>query len=341
VLATFYKGNETITTVGVTNGAPGKDEVQVKIAFCGVCGTDLHIFHGVMDQRVSMPHIMGHECSGEIAQIGANVKDLKIGDKVVVRPLGPCGECAACKVGNSHICYNLNFLGVDTAGAMQSHWIVPAETIHKIPDDLSLEYAALIEPLAVACHDVARGRVAEGEKVVVIGGGPIGVLVALVARSAGAEVVISEVNQFRVDFAEKLGLKAVNPMENPIEEYVLEWTGGAGADVVFEASASKPGAAVMTRLPRARGRIVVVGIFGQAPEIDLKAFFLRELEMVGARVYEREDYDKAIRLAASGDLPLKEIITKIEPMSELQRVMTELSSRDSNAMKVLINCQEQ
>ncbi len=336
----LYKGNETVVTSKATPVAPGKNEVQVKIAYCGVCGTDLHIFHGVMDQRVTMPHTMGHECSGEISRIGEDVIGLKVGDRVVVRPLGSCGECAACKSGQSHICYNLNFLGVDTAGAMQSHWTVPADTIHKIPEELPLDYAALIEPMAVACHDVARGRVAKGEKVVVIGGGPIGLLVALVAKDAGAEVVVSEVNQFRIDFAKKLGLNAVNPINKSIEEYVDEWTDGVGVDVVFEASASKPGASVMTKLPRTRGRIVVVGIFGQPVEVELKAFFLRELELVGARVYEKEDYDKAIRLAASGELPLKEIITKIEPMSELQRVMEELSSRDSKAMKVLINCQE-
>ncbi|MGL1893126.1 MAG: alcohol dehydrogenase catalytic domain-containing protein [Spirochaetaceae bacterium] len=338
MIATFYNGNEDISVKEVTNGSLANDEVEVKISYCGICGTDLHIFHGVMDQRVKIPHIMGHECSGVVSQIGDNVSNIKIGDRVVIRPLSSCGECAACKSGNSHICYNLNFLGVDTSGAIQSNWIVPAETIHKIPKELSLDFAALIEPLAVACHDISRGRVQKGDKVVVIGGGPIGLLVSLVARHAGADVVISEVNKFRLDFAEKLNLKTVNPIEQPIDEYVDKWTDGVGVDVVFEASASKAGARDMTKLSRARGRIVVVGIFGQPTEIDLKAFFLRELELVGARVYESIDYEKAIDLAVSGDLPLKEIITKIAPMAELQEVMDELSKKDSNAMKVLIDC---
>lgn len=336
--ATFYKGNESIVLGDSPDVKPVEGEVQVKIAYCGVCGTDLHIFHGIMDQRVPANHIMGHECSGEIAAVGDGVSGLEIGQKVVVRPLGPCGECAACKAGNSHICYNLNFLGVDTPGAMQSLWTVPADTIHTIPDNLSLDYAALIEPLAVACHDVKRGRVAEGEKVVVIGGGPIGVLAALVAKEAGGDVVVSEINPNRIAFAESLGIKAVNPLENPIEDYVKTWTEGALADVVIEASASRPGAAVMTKLARARGRIVVVGIFGQPPEVELKDFFLKEIEMVGARVYQKDDYDKAIELAASGKLPLKELITKVSPLSELEDVMRELSDPGNSAMKILIDC---
>lgn len=335
--ATFYKGNQTIAVGEGTKVSPKDDEVRIKVAYSGICGTDLHIFHGVMDQRVKTPQIVGHECSGIVDEIGDNVAHVKLGDKVVVRPLSPCGDCPACNTGNSHICYNLDFLGIDTPGAMQSYWTVPADTIHKIPDDMDLKFGALIEPLAVACHDVSRAKLQKGEKAVVIGGGPIGILVALAAQSVGAEVLISEVNEYRLGFANDLGIKTVNPMKTNLVEYVNEWTNGAGADVAFEVSGSKPGAMVMTDVVRTRGRIVVVAIFGNPPEINMKQVFWREIEIFGARVYEKEDYERAIALAFSGKLPLDKMITKVRPLEDLQEVLKNMTG-NQQSMKILMEC---
>jgi len=216
-----------------------------------------------MDQRVSVPQVIGHEMSGEIAEIGQDVEGWEVSERVVVRPLAPCGDCPACRAGHAHICYKLGFLGIDTPGAFQGSWTVPAHTLHRLPETLPLDQAALIEPLSVACHDVRRGNVQPGENAVVIGGGPIGTLVALVAQHKGARVLISEINPFRVHLARELGLEAVNPLENDLPALVEERTEGAGADVVFEVSGSAGGASTMTQLARTRGRIVVVAIFAQ------------------------------------------------------------------------------
>lgn len=335
--ATFYEGNKKISVGEGTKIDPKKDQVRIKVAYSGICGTDLHIFHGVMDGRVNKPHITGHECSGVVDAIGSDVTNVKVGDKVVVRPLNPCGECYACKSGNSHICYNLDFIGVDTPGCMQEYWTLNSETMFKIPDDMDLQLAALVEPLAVASHDVARGRLVAGEKAVIIGGGPIGLLIAFAAMEAGAEVVISEINDYRLEFAKKLGIKTVNPMEQDLVEFVNEWTDGVGADVCFEVSASKPGALVMTEVVRTRGRVVLVGIFGNPPEINLKPVFLREIEILGARVYEVADYEKAIDIIASGKYPLDQLVTKVAPLAELQEVFNGMDT-DSQSMKILIEC---
>jgi threonine dehydrogenase-like Zn-dependent dehydrogenase len=167
-----------------------------------------------------------------------------------------------------------------------------------------MDRAALIEPLAVACHDVRLGEVKPKEEVVVIGGGPIGLLIALVAASIKARVLVSEVNSFRLNMARELGLEAVNPKEVDLADLVGKRSGGAGADVVFEVSGSAAGAATMTQLVRSRGRIVIVAIFAEAPRVDLFRFFWRELRLCGARVYEPEDFNQATALAASGALPL-------------------------------------
>ncbi len=123
--AVFYEGNQVISVGECTPVAPGPGEVQLKVSHCGICGTDLHIYHGVMDKRVTFPQIMGHEVSGTVAAIGDGVEGFAVGDPVAVMPLDPCGDCPACDAGHSHICQNLKFLGIDTPGAFQSFWTVP------------------------------------------------------------------------------------------------------------------------------------------------------------------------------------------------------------------------
>ena len=334
--AAYYQGNRTIKLGESVPRTPGLDEVRIHVAYCGVCGTDLHIFKGGMDKRVSIPQVIGHEMSGEIAEVGGNVRGWSVGDRVVVRPLHPCGNCPACRAGHAHICYNLKFLGIDTPGAFQGSWTVPAHTLHRLPPNLPFDRAALIEPVAVACHDVRLGEVKSGEEVVVIGGGPIGLLIALVAASIKARVLVSEVNPFRLNLAREIGLEAVNPREVDLADLIGKRTGGAGADVVFEVSGSGAGAATMTQLVRSRGRIVIVAIFGEAPKVDLFRFFWRELRLRGARVYEAEDFDKAIALSASGALPLEHLISARQPLKDLQTVFEQIET-STDLMKVLID----
>ncbi len=338
--AAYYAGKRKIILGDSPLIHPGPEEVRLQVAYCGICGTDLHIFKGGMDKRVSIPQVIGHEMAGEIVEVGANVKGWSIGDRVVVRPLAPCGSCLACQSGFSHICYNLKFLGIDTPGAFQGSWTVPAYTLHRIPAHLPLDEAALIEPLAVACHDIRRGEVKPGEEVVVIGGGPIGLLISLVAGQEGAKVLLAEINPFRLNLARELGLEAINPQEIDLTALVNKRTAGAGADVVFEVSGSAQGATLMTQLVRARGRIVIVAIFGEMTKVDLFRFFWRELHLCGARVYEPIDFERAISLAASRALPLPKLISAKRPLSELGQALEEIDS-NANLMKILIATQEE
>ncbi len=333
--AAYYLGDHTIRHGPGEIIEPKSGEVQLKVSHCGICGTDLHIYHGAMDARVKMPLVMGHEMSGTVQSVGDGVVNFAAGDKVVVMPLAPCGDCPACATGHSHICHNLNFLGIDTPGAFQSYWTVPAYTLHRMPEHLSLAHGALIEPLAVAAHDVRLAGVKAGDEVVVLGGGPIGLLVALVARQAGARVLVSEINPYRVELAMRLGLDAINPNEADLIKLVMQRTSGAGADIVFEVSGSQAGASVMTELLRTRGLAVVVAIFARKPEVDLFRFFWRELRLQGVRVYESEDFTAAIELAASGVLPLDDLITDIRPLSALKSGFKDLD-RGGRVMKILL-----
>ena len=271
--AAFSEGDRKIR-LGVGSPVdPGAGEVQLQVSHCGICGTDLHIFHGAMDARVKMPLVMGHEVSATVQKLGAGVEGFDLGNRVVVMPLAPCADCPACADGHSHICHNLVFLGIDTPGAFQSYWTIPAYTVHRIPTNLSMAHAALIEPLAVACHDVRLANLRAGDHVVVLGGGPIGMLVALVRGMRAPRSSFRRLILTASSWPEKSDWKRSIPTETDLIERVMRWTKGRGADIVFEVSGSQAGADIMTELLRTRGLAVIVAIFAQKPKIDLFRFF--------------------------------------------------------------------
>jgi 2-desacetyl-2-hydroxyethyl bacteriochlorophyllide A dehydrogenase len=335
--AAYYEGKHTFRVGPGEALAPGPGEVRLHVAYCGVCGTDVHIYHGRMDQRVSIPQVIGHEAACEVAELGPGVEDVAVGDGVVVRPL-QVGAPSPADNNCAHIGQNMKFIGIDTPGAFQGAWTVPAYTLHRLPPEMSLRDAALVEPVAVACHDVRLARLAAEEKAVVVGGGPIGLLIALVARLRGAGVLVSEINPQRLNLAKDLGFAAVNPIEEDLVEAVGRFTQGAFADVVFEVSGAAAGVAAMTELPRVRGRIMMVAIHGEPQPVDLFKFFWRELQLIGARAYEAEDFEAAIGLIADGALPLDRIVTQVSPLDNIQSVF-ETIDQDPAGMKYLIECQ--
>lgn len=336
--ASLYQGNQTFSIEEKDIVAPSAGEVQIKVAYCGVCGTDVHIYHGMMDKRVSIPETIGHEMSGTVEAVGAEVTGYTVGEKVVVRPLDNRAEQPSDK-GYSHVCKNLKFIGIDSPGAMQQYWNVPAFTLHKLSKDTDLKLAALTEPLAVACHDVRLSELKKDEVAVVLGGGPIGMLVAMVAKSKGARVIISEVNPTRIKMAQDLGFETVNPTKTDVVDFIEKETEGRLADVVFEVAGVQPTVDLMTQIAGIRGRIVMVAIHGQAKNVSLFQFFWKELKLIGARVYEPEDYDEAIALITANELPFESMITKVEPLTNIQQVFENID-KNPDGMKVLMDCQK-
>lgn len=335
ITAAIFRGGKRFTVEQVAARAAGPDEVSIRVAYCGICGTDLHVFHGNMDQRVGDCRVLGHEMAGTIEAVGASVQGLEIGQRVVVRPLISCGDCPACSAGFAHNCHQLRVVGIDTDGAMQELCTVPALTVHVVPDDVPLDHAALIEPTAVACHDVRLSRLQPGEDVVVVGGGPIGLLIALVARARGGNVLVSEVNEQRLSLAQRMGFDTINPADLDIVQVVNARTGSKGADVVFEVSGTQPGVDAMTAIAATRGRLVMVAIHAQKPQMDLFQVFWRELQLIGARVYEPDDYEAAIELISSGTVDVGRLITDVSPLEEVQSAFEALET-DPTAMKSLL-----
>ncbi|MFY1699107.1 zinc-dependent alcohol dehydrogenase [Solwaraspora sp. WMMA2101] len=317
---------------------PGDGELTIAVAYTGICGTDLHIYHGGMDARVGVPAVLGHEMSGRVAAVGAGVAGWTVGQAVTVMPTRSCGRCVACRRGRSHVCHAMDFLGIDSPGAMQSSWTVPAELVLPLPEGVPLDHAALVEPLAVAVHDVRRASVAATDHVVVVGGGPVGVLIAAVAKQRGAPVLLVEPDPFRRGVAGRIGIETIDPQTVDPVAAVTEWTVGAGADVAFEVSGSAPGVATAVDVLTTHGRLVLVAIHTQPRAVDLHRFFWRELELRGARLYQRDDMLEAIRLVASGAVPVGALISRTVPVDAVTDAFDALDRR-AGVLKVLIDWQ--
>lgn len=336
--AARYRGDHSITVDEIESTAPGAGEVQIEVAYTGICGTDLHILHGSMDSRVRVPQPIGHEMSGTIAAVGEGVGGFAVGDRVTVMPLSWCGDCPACRAGNEHICQRLDFVGIDSPGSLQQLWNVPADILVPLPEGMSLAHAALVEPLAVACHDVARSRLAPGETAVVVGGGPIGQLIGVVAARSGARVILIEPNAERRALAARFGAEVVDPIADDPIAYVESATDGAGADVVFEVAGVAATALGSVDYAKVRGRVVLVAIHAQPVPMNLHRVFWRELELIGARVYERPDFERAVELLAAGEVPADDLITRIVPLGDTQLAFDELGA--AGAMKILVDVQK-
>jgi 2-desacetyl-2-hydroxyethyl bacteriochlorophyllide A dehydrogenase len=337
VLAASYVGDQTFSVADRKAVEPGPGEVRIDVAYVGICGTDLHIKHGAMDRRVDIPAVIGHEMSGRIAAVGAGVDEWAIGEAVTVMPLDWCGACAACRAGNQHVCQNLVFVGIDAPGAMQQSWTVPARLLVRLPENLRLDHAALTEPAAVAVHDVRRSGLQAGEKALVVGGGPIGLLIALVAAAEGAEVVVSEPSAHRRAIAERLALRTLDPFDLGFDQAIDVWTEGAGAQVAFEVSGSEAGLAAATYGLGVRGRLVVVAIHNEPKPVALFRVFWRELSVIGARVYERRDFERAVQCVATGEIPAGALISAVTPLASTADAF-EILEHGGDVMKVLIDC---
>jgi (R,R)-butanediol dehydrogenase / meso-butanediol dehydrogenase / diacetyl reductase len=306
MLAARYLGPHHVRSQEVSLPEIGNEEALIEVEACGFCGSDINIIAGT-HPRAKAPLTLGHELSGRIVQLQTSEKSLAIGDRVTTYPLISCGHCYACTHGYPHVCKDLKLYGFDVDGGMAQFVKLPVSSLMKLPDGMSARIGALIEPLAVAVHGVARSNLDQVKLAVVLGAGPIGLLTALVAQARGIpQVIISDVLTSRKEFAESLGLRAVEAGEN-LRHMVMELSGQNGADLLFECAGHPSSALEMSTLIRSRGVIVNLGVFKKPVAIDMQAINFKEIEILGSRVYERKDFETAIDLAMN--LPMERIVT--------------------------------
>lgn len=332
--AAFYRGPLRFETgsAPIPRRKPG--EALLHVRRVGICGSDLHIFQGHLDHRVPKNGIIGHETISDVVEAPAD-SGFTSGDRVVVEPVLFCGTCRACRMGATYLCYHLKVLGVDAPGGMQEYWTVPADRLLKVPDSLDDDRAALIEPLAVATHDVARAQVSAGDKVIVFGGGPIGTLIALVCRARGAQPRVVELNPYRLGMLKRLEVDTIGP-DDDVRRNVSAWTDGDGADVCFEVTGSPGAVSVMTDVVRVWGTISVIAIHAEPVPLNLYPLFARELTVQGSRLYTRAAWEEAIRLASANAVDVGSLVTRRIPLEDLQKGMEEALA-GGPVMKLLVD----
>lgn len=294
--------------------APGEHELLVEVAAVGICGSDVHYFeHGELGPNVvRAPHILGHEVSGRVVALGAKADGKSVGDRVVIEPGLPCQTCADCASGRYNLCTEARFLGAPPVdGALRGHLTVDAAQAFTLPDSVSDQAGALIEPLAVAVWACRRGSIVAGHRVLVIGAGPVGLLVAQVAAARGASVMIVDINEHRVALARRLGVSEACSATD-----LAALPDDGRADVLFECSGSVAALAAGLDVVRPGGTVVIVGM---APEglvtFPLTQLQRRELTVIGSFRYV-DSFPEAVELAASGRIALEPLITSRYPLEE-------------------------
>jgi 2-desacetyl-2-hydroxyethyl bacteriochlorophyllide A dehydrogenase len=287
----------------------GPGEVLVKVAYVGVCGSDMYIYSG-MHPRAKAPLVMGHEFSGTIVK---GHPTLPPGTPVTVYPLLSCGRCEPCLSGAAHVCNTLRLIGIDCDGAMAEYVKVPAEKILEIPKTLSLKLGAFIEPLAVGVHAVRRCGYKPGDRAIVYGAGPIGLAVAACLRYFGAsEVMVVEGNPYRLAMAKKIGCTTIDAGSD-IRARVKEITAGANADFAFDCAAHPSVQETLMDVVKVHGTVVIVGSYKKPPEVDLLKVEFKELTITGIRVYERRDFEIATAMLESGVVDFDALLTESAP----------------------------
>ena len=311
----------------VPEPVPADGEVIVRARYAGLCGTDLHIVEGA-HPRARFPLALGHEFvavpeSGPLA-----------GRSVLVDPLIPCGACAACDMGASNACAKLRLIGIDRHGALAGRVAVSADRLHVVPEGIPDEVAPLAEPIAVAVHVVRRVPPLLGRVVVVMGGGPVGLLVAHVARRAGGEVFVSEPSAARRAVAEALRFELLDAAD-PLGD-VQRRTGGSLADVVFDAAGAAPVAALLPSLVKPSGTIAIVGAYAGPTPLDLQAVMFKELSLIGHRTYLPADIDAALAILAADQRALRPLLSGTVQPDDVAETIEAL--RRGQGMKYVVAC---
>jgi L-iditol 2-dehydrogenase len=320
---------------------PAAGEALIRIAKSGVCGSDVHAYLGE-HPFISCPVTPGHEFSGVIAELGAGVQGLSVGSKVTVEPSLVCGTCYNCRRGRYNICQNLTVIGCQSPGAMAEYLAVPAGKVIPLPEGMSYEEGALVEPLAVAVRVVSRGGYVGGKKVVIQGAGTIGLLTMQAARAHGAAAALQvAVVASRLELARKLGADHVaNVKEKSLASAIQEYFGPDGADIIYECVGVESTISQAIEVARKGSVIVVAGVFGKRVNVDMALVQDHELELIGTLMYTRPDFLEAVRLIAEKKVQVLPLVTHRYALDQAAQAFETARAGGEKALKVLVNVGE-
>lgn len=316
----------------------GPGQVRIRIQRIGVCGSDIHVFHG-KHPFVTYPLVQGHEYAGVIDSIGEGVVDIKLGDNVTATPQEVCGACPPCKRGQYNACEELKVRGFQAPGCAQDYFVTEADKIIKLPADFRPEQGAFVEPVAVAAHSTSLAGDLTGKNVVVSGAGTIGNFVAQACKCHGAaKVLIADVSDYRLQVAQQVGVDAVcNVSEEPLADAAKRVFGERGFEVGAEVAGVEPSLSALTAGIGKGGTLLIVGVFGDKPAVDMSVVCEHELTLKGSMMYRHEDFEQAVRWIASGEIQTDPLVSKHFDFGDFDKAYEFIEAEGDKAMKIMID----
>ncbi|MCM3782151.1 2,3-butanediol dehydrogenase [Neobacillus mesonae] len=322
-----------------------KDKVKIKVKYAGICGSDLHAYHHGIGVQTGVPHpisgkmaplTLGHEFSGIIEEIGEDVTGYSVGDRVAIEPLIYCGKCENCKKGNYNQCNQFGFIGLNDNGGFAEYVIVEPYMLHKLPDEVSFEEGALVEPTSVALHAVRQSQLKVGNNVAVFGAGPIGLLTILAAKSAGAAKIFAiDVSDERLELASSLGAITINSLKDNPNDIIAA---AGGVEVAYEAAGVQPTFSSALSVVKKGGEVMVIAAFAEAPKVDIMELMTKEANITSILAY-RHIFPEVISLIAEGKMDVKKVITKKITLDRIIEDGLELLLKDKSQAKILVEIQ--
>jgi len=344
--AAVYYGNHKLEIEGMPEPTPGAGQVKVKVDRNGICGTDLHEYYdGPIFISPSDPHpltgraapvIIGHEFSGVVTEVGAGVTSVHEGDNVTIEPIYRCGECRPCRAGHYNLCTSIGFHGLMADGGMAEYTVVPQNQVHQLPDTVSLELGALVEPMSVAYHAATLAELNDQSRALIFGAGPIGIGLWFALKGMGlSEVDVVEPSATRRASIEALGARTLDPTSQDVAALVAEQTSGDGVDAAFDAAGVQPAVETALNCVGERRPLISVAIYDKPLATPLINLVLRERRIQGTICYTADDYRAVIALMAKGHYDTTGWVESIPLSNVIENGYEEL--RAGRRMKLLVD----
>lgn len=313
-------------------------EILLRIKKIGVCGSDIHVYHG-KHPATPYPVVQGHEYSAIVEAIGEQVTKVKVGSMATARPQLVCGVCGPCKRGQYNACQELKVQGFQAPGVAQELFVVTEDRIVPIPETMSLEQGAMIEPASVGAHSTNRVSSLKGKNVVVTGAGTIGNLVAQFAQARGAaKVLITDISDYRLEIAKQCGISGtLNVKTTPFDEGVKAFFGNEGFQVGFEAAGVQSSLDVLIQYVEKGGSVVILGVYSQNPVVNMFYLGEHELNVFGSMMYRQEDYEAAVEMISTGKIITAPLLTNSFPFNQYNDAYKYIEAQGDRSMKVMID----
>jgi len=313
-------------------------KVKIEIKKIGICGSDIHVFHG-KHPFTPYPVTSGHEVSGEITELGEGVTGFRVGQRVVIEPQVVCGTCYPCRHGKYNLCENLKVMGFQTTGTASEYFAVDASKVTALPENLTYNEGAMIEPLAVTVHAGKRYADIKGAKVAILGAGPIGILLSQAVKALGAEsVLITDISDVRLELAKSVGADfTANTRTKDFGEAMVEAFGEDKADVIYDCAGNDITMGQAIKYARKGSTIILVAVFAKMATVDLAVLNDHELDLNTTMMYRHEDYVDAIRFVSEGKIQLKPLMSKHFAFKDYQAAYEYIDNNRETTMKVIVD----